>query len=171
MNPLANYIQSNNLTGTPAEIVAALDADVVLSRDSQRWTYAGLARRFGPTVVGQVDEGLKQMPGMDWVRLALAAGGLDFSDSVTQAGLDSLKGAFPDEMVAGLKAVGITRGKRYTSAGFDSLPTEEQVAVAQSQIAVAQWVAALKNEVIEPMAAGGESSIADIKSAVAAFEG
>jgi hypothetical protein len=171
MNALANYLQSNSLTGTPAEIVAALDAEVVLSRDSQRWTYAGLARRFGPTIVGQVDEGLKATPGMDWVRLALAAGGLDFSDAVTQAGLDSLKGVFPDEMIAGLKAVGVVTGKRYTQAGFDALPTEEQVAAAQSQIAVAKWVAAVQNEVIGPMAAGGESSIADIKAAVAAFEG
>ena len=121
MNALATYIQSNNLSGTPAEIVAALDAEVVLSRDSQRWTYAGLARRFGPVAVGQVDEGLKQIPGMDWVRLALAAGGLDFSDPVTQAGLDSLVGVFPDEMIAGLKAVGITRGKRYVAAGFEAL--------------------------------------------------
>lgn len=171
MNALVSYIQSNNLTGTPAEIVAALDADVVLSRDSQRWTYAGLARRFGPQVVGQVDEGLKQIPGMDWVRLALAAGGLDFSDATTQAGLDSLAGVFPAELIAGLKAVGIARGKRYVAAGFDTLPTEEQVVVAQSQIAVVQWAAAVQNEVIAPMAAGGESSIADIKAAVAAFEG
>lgn len=170
MNTLATYIQSNNLTGTPAEIVAALDAEVELSRDSQRWTYAGLAKRFGPTAVGQVDEGLKAIPGMDWVRLALAAGGLDFSDPATQAGLDSLAEAFGAEMVALLKAVGITRGKRHIAAGLNALPTEEHVTVALSQIAVSQWAAAVKNEVIEPLAAS-ESSIADIKAAIAAFEG
>lgn len=135
MNKLSDALRVHNITGTPAEIVKLLEADVVIGRDDQRWTYAGLAKRFGSEVVGQIDEGLRQIPGMDWVRLSLSSVGLDFSDPVTQAGLDGLKGKFPDETIAALKEIGVQHGPQWQAYGLDELPSEDAVAEAQSVVA------------------------------------
>lgn len=92
MSTLAQLI-APHLGSTDAEIVALLNAPSVSVVDSTRWTYAGLALRFGPQAIGQIDETLKQTPGYDWVRLLLAGTGIDFSDAVTQAALEGLRRA------------------------------------------------------------------------------
>ncbi len=140
MNQLANAIQSQSLNGSAKEIVAAFGADTVVRTDSQRWTYAGLAKRFeSADVVGMIDEILKATPGMDWVRLALAANGIDFSDPVTQAGLNALEGKLPPDALTQLKAIGIVNGPRWQAAGLAKLPTEAECQFALDQIAFAAW--------------------------------
>jgi hypothetical protein len=86
MNTLANAIQNEGLTGKPDEIAAALAETVYVRPANTKWSYKGLAQKFGREAVGMIDETLKVVPGIDWVRLSLAsADGLDFADAETQA--------------------------------------------------------------------------------------
>lgn len=111
-----------------AEIVSELNALSVAKTDSQRWTWAGLALRFGSSTVGQIDEVLKATPGYDWIRLLLAGGGIDFSSDATQAALESLRGTLGDTVDA-LKTIGVRHVSLWSEAGEELDATVEQVAV------------------------------------------
>lgn len=132
MNALATYIQTAGLTGTAAEIATALDAEVAAKEDHTRYSYAGLAKLFGYEVIGQIDETLRKVPGMDWVRLSLSGPGIDFADAETQKGLDALEaaGALSKEIVTTLKALGIVKGPLWQQAGFEKLPSEAEIEIA-----------------------------------------
>jgi hypothetical protein len=155
-----------------AEIVSELTAPTVLKIDSQRWTWAGLAIRFGPEMVGQIDEMLKGSPGYDWVRLLLAGGGIDFSTDQTQAALESLR-PFLGDTIDSLQAVGVWYVSPWNDAGRSGSASIDDVAAIRTQIAAdnlraaveAKW-ASLCNELVNPAIATG-SSWDDIKALIA----
>lgn len=197
MNALASAIQSLGLAGTPAEIVAALSASVeTATPNPTRYSYQGVAAALGTAVSGTILMLLEQAASDTELPPVLRAnlraelasfqvgsadgrtGGLDLShpDRQTQMAtwietLTALGQTDAAQAVAAVRQLGVARSvaPRWELTGLDSLPTEEQVAAAQSQIAVAQWVAALQNEVIGPMSSTGESTVDQIKAAVAAF--
>lgn len=144
-----------------SDIVSELNALTVRKTDSQRWTWAGLALRFGPQLVGQIDETLKGSPGYDWVRLLLAGGGIDFSSDQTQTALESLRPALGDT-VDSLKAVGAWYLSPWVDAGRSDSASLVDVAVMRAQIAAdnlratveARW-AVVCNEIVNPAIANG----------------
>ena len=161
-----------HLGSTDAEIVALLNAATVSVVDSTRWTYAGLALRFGPAAIGQIDETLKQTPGYDWVRLLLAGTGIDFSDAVTQSALEGLRGVLGDN-VDGLKAIGLRSVSPYQNAGFKGDVTVEEVAEARAVAAAEtqrltpeQRATTAWNEIVNPAVSQGQSWSAIVQSIV-----
>lgn len=155
MNALATYIQSANLTGKPAEIVAALDADGDAILDTMSYSLSGLAdqlKSVGVDIMVLIDlrshiatlpiggntlEGLLITGGGD-------AGGVVFSrdDIRTQIQYNQKYPSTTDAqqaVLAGMLLVGIMSQKKWQQAGLASLPTEEQVAIALQQIADEPW--------------------------------
>jgi hypothetical protein len=166
---------STMLNLSDAEIVSELNALTVRQIDSQRWTWAGLALRFGSETVGQIDEMLKESAGYDWVRLLLAGGGIDFSTEQTQDALESLRSVL-GTMTDSLKGVGIWYVSPWADAGRDGLASIDDVALIRSQLLVAanrealesKW-ATVCNEIVNPAIASG-STWAAIKAAIAEVE-
>ena len=157
---------SPHLDKTASEIADVLNAQTVTVTDNQLWTSAGLALKFGPQVVGQIDETLKATPGFDWVRLLLAGKGIDFSSDVTQAALESLRGVLGGRLDA-LKAIGVRSVSPYQHVGFEGDVTVEQVATVRDDLiqrrdAGAYWSRVLA--VVNPMIDAGDSAD-DIKTA------
>lgn len=164
---------AQRLALTDAEIVTELNALTVTKTDSQRWTWAGLALRFGPTLVGTVDEVLKVTPGMDWVRMQLAGGGIDFSAQITQDALESLR-VVPDlaSHVNNLKAVGRWSVSLYQDDGGSGEVTLEQVAPIHADLITRRdsgaYVSRLYNAVGLLLDSGAD--VTTIKAAVAGVE-
>lgn len=169
MNALANAIQSEGLVGTADGIVAALGAVVLVRPAVVNWSYKGLAIKFGREAVGMIDETLKAIPGLDWVRLSLAStDGLDFAAEETQAGLKALRdaGALSREVAEGLLALGSESKKRFAVIGLESLPTVEAVEIALQQIENVEWILGTLEPAIATLKAGG-GSLAGTKKAIA----
>lgn len=192
MNALANYLQSQNLTGTPAEIVAALNADITTtSINNTRWSYQGVADRLGIAVSGTILLLLKEAIAKEQ-NMALKAnleaelasfqigsadgrvGGLDLSNSIRQQQMAIWIQVLTAEgqhdaaaAVAAVKQLGVseTVRKRWEAAGLELSPTEDQVAFAQQQIAVSGWCESAIG-LIRQMNAGGEQTVDEIKAAI-----
>lgn len=153
-------------------IVVELNAATIQKTDSARWTWAGLAIRFGSDVVGAFDELLKASPGYDWVRLLLAGGGIDFSSDTTQNALEGLRPKLGDATDA-LKAVGVYQQTPWNNAGNAGQVTESEVAEIRAELmaesaraAVAAKWATVQNEIVNPMVSVG-ASWDDIKVEIA----
>jgi hypothetical protein len=149
---LIDAVQTIGLDKTDAQIVAALGESVALPYNSQRWTYAGVAAEFGPTVA----EGLSAVmtgAGLTTAVIAYATVGFDLSLDATRAQLDAIATAVPTLATAcdALKAIGRPTGPRWQHAGLSSLPTESDVAAARRQIDVSQRWAYIANEVVPPL--------------------
>lgn len=147
---------------TDAEIVAELNALTVTKTDAQRTTWAGLALRFGPTIIGTIDEVLKAVSGMDWIRMQLAGGGIDFSAQITQDALEGLR-AVPQlaDHIDNLKSVGRWSISPYQDDGGTGEVAEEQVAAVHADLitrreAGAYWSRVLA--VVNPMLDAGNTS-------------
>lgn len=148
---------------TDAEIVAELNALTVEKRDTQLWTSAGLADRLGFEVIGQLDELLKNAPGMDWMRLLIAGRGIDLSLDKTQAVLEALRPLL-DGPVDAIKAIGRWSVTPYQDDGGEGEVTLEQVASARTEIALnalraateSQWIT-VENVIVRPAIAEGKS--------------
>lgn len=125
MQQLAALIAQANLTGTPAEVVAALDADVLVKATSQR----------------QADEML-----------------------------ETIKDKYPAELIADLKGPMVFKGKLYQAAGIEVLPTEEDVAESQRQLAAERFANKVQQRFAE-MIIDGRSTTDDMKAVIAKIEG
>lgn len=167
---LARLIEPH-LDKTAAEIATILNAPSQTVTDSTLWTSAGLALKFGPAVVGQIDETLKAVPGYDWVRLLLAGKGIDFSSAVTQAAMEVLRPVLPD-YVDGLKSIGVSQISPWQADGNEGTVTAEQVAPVLADLitrrdAGAYWSRVLA--VVNPMIDAGNTA-SEIKAAAAGVE-
>jgi len=144
-------------------IVEDLNAPTIPKTDASRWTWAGLALRFGSKTVGQFDELLKSTPGYDWVRLLLAGGGIDFSSDATQAALEALRPKL-DAATDALKTIGLYQVTPWKDAGNPNDVTEPEVATIRAAIMAesakaalaAKW-ATVQNEIVNPMVANGNT--------------
>lgn len=172
MATLAQLIQPH-LDSTDAEIVALLNTPSITVTNTERWTWAGLALRFNPAIVGTIDEVLKSIQGMDWVRMQLAGGGIDFSLESTQSTLESLR-AVPElaDHIDNLKAIGIRQVSPYQDAGFVGDVTLQDVEPVHADLITrrdsgAYWSRVLA--VVNPMIDAG-STAAEIKAAAMGVE-
>ena len=172
MNALANYIQANNLTGTPAEIVAALGATIDLPQDHTRWTYNGVADAFGEVAAEGIAQAINAT-GLTTAVVAYASVGFDLANQKTQDQLTTIAAAVP--ALAGvcnsLKAIGRPTALRWQAAGFEDLPSEAEVTDALAEIAAQQAFSEFLNECVQPALSANGATVASIKAAVAAFEG
>lgn len=144
---------------TSQQCVTDLDETVDLPPNHERWTSAGLAKLFGRKVAGTIDETFKAIPGMDWIRLLLAGGGIDFSDDETRAGLIDMRdaGLLTPEIVNTLLEIGRPTAKLFAVEGLASLPTVEEIDAERATIAteeVRQKLADRYNATVEAMEAG-----------------
>lgn len=97
-------------------------------------TYSRLALLFGRQAVGKIDEALRKVPGMDWVRIALSGQGLDFSTGEVQDGLKELvaAGVFEKPVGDALMALGVRlRTKWQERFGDAELPSVDTIKAAQ----------------------------------------
>ena len=156
---------------TDAEIVADLNAATVPRTDATRYTWAGLALRFGTSTVAAMRAALIAVPNVGpLVDSILTSSGIDFSLDETQAMLDSLSGVFGANSTAALKSIGRWNVSPYVADGGTGNVTTEQIAVARAAIAieaVRSKLATALNEVIQPLIGTG----ADWAAVKAAFAG
>lgn len=134
---LANAIQREGLTGTAAEIRAALAAEVIGTDSTRRdWTYvSGLLLTAGFTGE-QVDafyNGLQLMPGGVSLRAAMLSSGADFSLEPIQAGIDAARGQL-GPLADVLLSIGKPRVPRWQRLGLHSLPSESDITAAIAEI-------------------------------------
>lgn len=134
--PIHVWFQMNpeDVKRPAADVLADLQSSGEPFKDGTLITYVSLARKFGKKSVSEIDEVLKQIPSLGWVRLSLAGTGLDFSDQQVQDGLDELvqQKALTAEVGQALKQIGVTfRTKWEERFGEELLPTLEEILVAQ----------------------------------------
>lgn len=167
---LINAIQSQALTGTPAEVVSAFGATVDLPHNHDLWSYNGVATTFGDTAA----EGLAQAmsaAGLTTAVMVYASKGFDLSLQQTQDKLDAIAVGVPPlaQVCIALKAIGRPTTTRWQFCGLSALPTEAEVAAAINTIADQQQIAALMNEVINPALSDPATTLASLKAAIAAW--
>lgn len=129
---LRDLIKSLGLSGTAAEITAALNAKTETKTNVGKVTWATMADLFDAATVARWDGTLKAL-GLEWVRSTLSGAGLDFSNPKSQAMLDQLVagGAIPVEEGVQLKAVGIQQVSPYENwAGVGQVVSEADVVAA-----------------------------------------
>lgn len=126
---------------TPAEAQAALSASVNLSHDHTLWTYNGVANQFGPAAA----EGLAQAmaaAGLTTAVMVYAARGFDLSLEATQQQLDAIAAGVPQlaQVCGALKLIGRPVAPQWQVSGLGTLPTEEEIATAQSRLLAEEMV-------------------------------
>ena len=169
---LQNLVASR-LNMTDADIATELNAATVPRTDATRYTWAGLALRFGTSTVAAMRAALIAVPNVGpLVDSILTSSGVDFSLDETQAMLDSLSGVFDAQSTAALKSIGRWNVSPYVADGGTGNVTTEQIAVARENIAieaVRSKLATALNEVIWPLVSAG-GSWADVQAAIAGIE-
>ena len=89
MTLLEQVIRRQGFTGTAAEVHAALIEKTIPQTNTELWTYAGLASRFGAALVTQLDTVI-QAAGLGWASQTLAGTGLNFDDDETRNQIETL---------------------------------------------------------------------------------
>lgn len=136
---LADAIQIEGLTGSAAEIRAALDVDVFTPDNTRRdWSYvSGLLLSAGVTAQ-QIDAfytGLESITGGISLRAAmLSTTKADFSLPEIQAGIEAARAQL-GPIADILKGIGGSTSKRWQRCGLSALPTEVEVQAAIDHVA------------------------------------
>jgi hypothetical protein len=181
MNALASYIQSAGLTGTAAEIVAALKADhTEIIENTTRWSVTALnaeliRRKLPLEIVAGWDTAVSSLPGGSMLVLMLSdKDGVNLADPSMQEQMKVVLSLIPADkpeatmFVNALLSIGRTEviTPLWEHAGL-SEPTEDDVKFALQQVATDQFCAKIVNEIIQPLNAGGSATIDEIKAAIA----
>lgn len=164
---LVDLVAAVGVEQSDAEIVAAASVDVPLAYNTERWTYAGVASRFGP----EAAEGLSQAmtaAGLTTAVIAYATVGFDLSLDITQAQLDAIAGAVPQlaDACNALKLIGRPTAKRYTQFGLDALPSESDIAAVRPRLAFAAWATGVI-QLLQAAKNGEQTDIASYKEQIA----
>jgi len=144
---LADTLKKYNLTDlTPAEATAALNAATIERRDSEFWTWAGLASEFGAAKIGAWHTAIKAAGG-EWIVALLAGRGIRLDDAETRANLTHLQlaGVLSEEDVTAVLALGIAMQSPWQAEGGEGEATLEAVTAALESIAAADRRLRLKN--------------------------
>jgi hypothetical protein len=175
---LVEFIKGSPTVLTTVDAVLAYGNQTVeISRDDALWRGIGVTKRFGLAA----SEGLYatlQALDMHLMAASFVEPGIQLSDPLTQfqlpqiaAGLRSLnnpaKSALADVCDA-LQAIGITYGTRWAASGL-SVPSPEEITAALDKIKVLDWMSNVEMLFVQYRVQN--VSIAQIKTAVAAFEG
>jgi len=170
MNVLAQTLQSQGLTGTSAEIVAALTVEHELPHVDDLWSYSGVAAKYGESAAEGIAAAMTAA-GLTTGVIVYATRGFDLSIDKTRGQLDAIAVDVPS--LAGvckdLKAIGRPTIPLWQHAGLSALPSEEEIAVAQAEITNQQALATFINECVNPAVAADGATVSSIKSAVAAW--
>jgi len=133
---LRDLINSLGLTGTAAEIAAALNAKTVQVPISGRKTWSDIAAEIGPEKTQQFYVTLDQL-GLKWVRETLSGAGIDFSNPQTQQMIRRFQedNVISAEEAIVLKGLGVKTLSPYERlVGEGQVVTEEQVAAAMTPV-------------------------------------
>jgi hypothetical protein len=125
--------------GTAAELAAWLGETVAVESEDGRQTYRSLAERFGADAVDAADAVLKQIPGREWTRLALAGDGINLGTPRAKAELEQLRPALGDELTDALLSLGVTEAPRWQTLGLSSEPSEADVVAALDRLQVTEF--------------------------------
>lgn len=131
---------------TPEAATAAVNAATIERRDSEFWTWAGLASEFGAAKIGAWHTAIKAAGG-EWIVALLAGRGIRLDDSETRANLTSLQlaGVLSEEDVTAVLALGISMQSPWQAEGCEGEATLEAVTTALDSIAAADRRLRLKN--------------------------
>lgn len=171
--------RSEHVTANPQVVLDSMSAFGEPIRNRTLWTWAALANRFGRDVVGNISATLDSMPSLKWVNTSLANGGLDFSASEFQSGVDELvtAGVLDKDVGEALKALGMTPRTAWTEAtGVAELPTLDAIKEAQAEFrteqarqAVINWWHSVSAGIVQPAIDGG-ATIEELKALIAKAE-
>lgn len=163
-------IQSQGLTGTPAEVVSAFGDLIDLPHNHDLWSYNGVATTFGDAAAEALAQAMTTA-GLATAAMVYASKGFDLSLQQTQDKLDAIAVGVPPlaQVCIALKAIGRPTTTRWEFCGLSALPTESEVAAALTTITNQQQIAALANEVINPALSNPATTLASLKAAVAAW--
>lgn len=174
MNTLASAFKSEGLTGTAAEVRAALGESVILrsSRPDELFTIGKIKDVLGEDGARLAAGTLKAASEADplvWAfAMKLNTTGIPFNDETTQRQIDQLAavGEWPDEMRDAIKAIGIERGPLWQKLGLESLPSTEAIEAALVQIENVTWFESELEPLLTALKAGG-GTLAATKTAIA----
>lgn len=120
---------ADRLNLTDEQIVAELNAATIQQTDSQRWTWAGIADRFGFSFIAVVKPLIKSLGDSgELIDAMLTNPGIDFSRQDTQDTLESIRAVLGDTNTDTLKAIGVWHVSPWIHAGNETDVTVEQVA-------------------------------------------
>lgn len=139
---LADAIQAEGLSGTAAEILTALVADVTIATDSTAYTWSGLSEKLvtagvAPMVIAGMASVVNAIPGGDMLDRMLSSGGVNFAGPVVRAQLAAAAQSAPQyaDVIEAILSIGITTGPRWRRAGLALLPSESEIQVAMDEAA------------------------------------
>lgn len=159
---------------TNANIIADLDTVITLSTNTQSFTVNQLKFALNNDlnalrlVIGTLKSAGDADPLIWGFSQKIMTTGISFADDEAQAMIDSLAvaGSWPDNVRDAIKAIGVTKGKKYIQYGLGALPTDQDVTDAKNIIAKQQWFTSLLNNTVNAMLTDNVSTINDIKTAV-----
>ena len=145
MTTLEGFLQSDAVKNlSDADALAYGNETVVISEDSSRWSYAGVAQRFGATAAEAIGAAM-QAAGLATGVITYATVGIALNDPRTQANLAAIAastaGATPvdngktlADVCGELRAIGIARGTRWQQQNLVQ-PMLEDITAARAAIA------------------------------------
>lgn len=169
-DPILQYAQPQATAGDWAAVAAILNAPTVIQRHSAPVTYVKIRQRFGDTARKAVADTLRDSQNGD-LRDAHAVlldekAGLDLSTDDRQALLDQVGAAaqWPADLIAGLKALGVTRRSPAAAYGLEPV-TAEQCQAAWTQYLFEQDWATLRESTLWPaITQGRAATVAALRS-------
>lgn len=169
MNSLAIAIQTEGLSGTAAEVLAALKSEIVIRSDStpRDWRYVNgtlLAAGVPPETVDAFIDALPTIKGGKAINAALMSSGVDFTLPHVVAGIEANSAAL-GPIAAILLAIGTTRGPRWRKHLQDE-PTEAAIQFSLNQIACETLLESIRST-IGPVAVNTGKTVVELKSMIA----
>ena len=160
---------------TAEQALAHGNESVVITEDSSRWSYAGVAQRFGATAAEAIGAAM-QAAGLVIGVTTYATVGIALNDPQTQinlaaiaaspAGATAVDNSKTLAQVCGeLMEIGITHGTRWQLWGIPQ-PTVEDITAAMARNAASSWASHVWNEIVQPGINAGKS-IEQLKADIA----
>lgn len=139
MPTLTEVLKADPPPGDAAAVAAYLGESVTVQTGDGLVTYRDLAERFGTDAVDAADAVLRQIPGREWVRLALAGAGVDLGAARAKLEIEALRPQLGDALTDGLLSLGSATLPRWQTLGLAAEPTAADVAAARANLAVTDY--------------------------------
>lgn len=173
MTPLATAIQSEELSGSAAEVLDALLEEVVVSTDSTAYSWSGVNEKLlelgvAPEVVAGWDTALAEIPGGSMLdRMLASKGGVNLANPVIQSQLEAVKAVAAPEaatLLVALQAIGVRRGPRW-SKYVEAEPDEAAVTAALTEVESREWWSHIMFDIVPSMLTAA-NTVEEIKAAI-----
>ena len=160
---------------TAEQALAFGNESVVIAEETSRWSYAGVAQRFGTSAAEAIGAAM-QAAGLSIGVTTYATVGIALNDPQTQVNLAAIASSPAGTTVVDnnktltqvcneLMEIGITHGTRWQFWGVPQ-PTVEDITAAMARNTAAAWAASVWNELIQPGINAGKS-IEQLKADIA----